>query len=64
MDDLVINVHQPPLFEQCVVSCGSKNEHQEYTCAKGIGLNAQNTRTIISSIINIIGGGGMSYMTI
>jgi hypothetical protein len=35
---------------------GSKNENQKNTCLKEDGLHAQNTITIIGSIIHIMGG--------
>ena len=44
---LVTFLNERPIFEWCVVSCGSKNEHQKEMCLKEIGLCAQNVRTIL-----------------
>ena len=57
----VPNIMWTPKFEQCVVRCRSKNEHQKYMCLKEIRLHVQNMSTILGSIINKIEG---TYMTI
>ena len=41
-----------------MVGCGSKIKFQKHMCFKEIGLRAQNVITILSSIVNIIEGGG------
>jgi hypothetical protein len=38
-----------------VVKCGCKNGHQKDMFLKEIGLRAQNTLTVLGSIVNIIG---------
>ena len=48
-------------FDRYVVRCGSKNGFQKDMSLKEIGLGAQNTITILESIVNIIVG---TYMTI
>ena len=48
---------QTPIFEWCVLRCGSKNGHQkDIMHFKEIGLRAQNLLTILGSIFNMIGG--------
>ena len=49
-------------FKWCVNWHGFKNGYQEDMFRKEIGLRAQHTNTILSSIIDIIGLGG-GYMT-
>ena len=44
-----------PIFEWHVLRIGSKNKHQNDMCLKEIGLHAQNTLTILSSKVKIIG---------
>ena len=48
-------------FDRYVVRCDSKNGFQKDMSLKEIGLGAQNTITILESIVNIIVG---TYMTI
>ena len=50
-----------PIFQWCVVRCGSKDSHQKEICLTEIGLRAQNVLAILGSIVNII---GETYMTI
>ena len=46
-----------PIFRWYVVRCGPKNVYQKIImCLKELGLQAQNMVTILSSIVNIIGG--------
>ena len=40
------HLKQTPIFEWCVVTCGSKNEHQKSICLKDIGICAQNLLAI------------------
>ena len=54
MHILVNYLTQTPIFEWCMVRCGSKNEHQRNMCSKEIGLCAENFITIPGSIVNII----------
>ena len=49
-----------PIFEWYVVRSGSKNGHQKDLCLKETRTCAQNMLTILSPIVNMIGG---SYMT-
>ena len=45
--DSVTYLNQIPLFECCVVRCGSKNRYQEgITSLNEIGLHAQNMITV------------------
>ena len=56
-DDSVTHLKQTPIFEWCVVGCGSQHRHQEdIMYLKEIGLHAQNLLIFLSSIVNIIGG--------
>lgn len=48
--------NQPPIFELCVIRCGSENDYQTDICLKKIGLRAQSLFTILGSIVNTIGG--------
>ena len=48
--------YQTPIFDWCVVRCGSKNEHQKDLYFKEIGLRAQNVLTILCLKANITGG--------
>ena len=51
--------HRAPIFEWYLVRCCSKNGYIKDVCLKEIGLHAQNMIiTILSSIVDIIGGGG------
>jgi hypothetical protein len=52
--NLVTYLNQTPMFEWCVVRCISINGYQNDTCVKDSGLCAQNMRTILGSIVNII----------
>ena len=61
MLNLAIYLNQTPIFGWCVVSCASKNRHQNDMCLKEIGLCVLNMLIIPDSIVNIIGG---IYMTI
>jgi hypothetical protein len=45
-----------PIFEWCIVKCGSKNRHQKDMCLKEIGKHIQNLLTILDLIVSIIGG--------
>ena len=48
-----------------VVTCGCKNGRQkDMMCLIEIGIRAQILSTILGSIVNIIGGGYLLYMTI
>lgn len=62
----VTPIHLPMIWthilEWYVVRHGSKNEHQRVVYLKEIGPHVQNVQTILSSTINVIGGGGC-YMT-
>ena len=55
-----ISITLTPILEWNMVGCESKNWHQENTCIKEIGLRAQNTMTILGSLVNMI---GKTYMT-
>jgi hypothetical protein len=50
-----------PIFQWCVVRCGSKDGHQKEISLIEIGLHAQNLLAILGSIVNII---GETYMNI
>ena len=53
------SVNQAPMFEWCVVRCGSKNGHYEDMCLKEIELHAQNLLIILGSIVkHQLGKGG------
>ena len=52
-----------PIFEWCVVKCGSKNRQQKDKCLKQIGLRAHNLVTILSSVVNIVGGNLYDHVT-
>ena len=55
--NLVTYLTQTPLFEWCALRCGSKNSHQKaIMSSKEISLCAENLFTILSSVVNIIGG--------
>ena len=56
MRNSVTSLNWVSLFEWYVVRRGSKNGHQNDMCLEEIGLCVQNMSTILSSIINIIGG--------
>ena len=57
MSNLVTYLHWAPIFEYYVVWFGSNNEyHRGIVCFKAIGLHAQNTTTILGSMVNMIGG--------
>ena len=55
MSDSVIYLNQTPIFEWCVIRCGSKNKYQKDVCLKESELQAQNLITILGSIVNIMG---------
>ena len=59
MSNLVIYLNQALLFKWYAIRCDSKNIQEKDICLKGIGLHAQNTVTILDSMINIIRGGGL-----
>ena len=63
MSNLVTYLYRTCIFEWYVVGCGSKNKYQkDVMCLKEIEVRAQTMiLTILSSIVNIIGG---AYMTI
>jgi hypothetical protein len=50
-----------PIFEWCVVRCGSKNGNQKEMCLEEIGQRAQNMLSFLGFIFNIIWG---THMTI
>ena len=52
----------PIIFEWYVVMCGSKTDTQKM-CPKEIGLCTQHMLTKSGLIVNMIGGGGGTYMT-
>ena len=45
-----------PIFQWCVIRCGSKNGHPIDTCSKEIGLCAPNMLTILDSIVKMLQG--------
>ena len=47
-----------PIFEWCVVRCGSHHRHQEDVYSKIVGLPAQNMLFSLGLIVNIIGNWG------
>ena len=47
-----------PIFDWCVVRCGSKTWHHNDICLKRIALRAPKVLTILDSIINMLGGRG------
>ena len=53
--NLVTNLNQTPIFESCAVWYHSKNGYHKDTCQKEIGLHVQNMRTILMSIVNLVG---------
>jgi hypothetical protein len=55
------HVKRTPISDWYVLCCGSKNRNPKDMCSEEFGLHAQNTRTILDSILNTIGG---IYMTI
>jgi hypothetical protein len=59
--DSDIYLNETPTFEWWVVRFRIKNGHQKEMCSKEIGLQAQNVLTILSSIVNTIGG---TYVTL
>ena len=59
--NLITYLNWTPIFEWCVVRCGSKNGYQKDMCLKEIGLHAQNMIIILDSIVNVI---GETFMTI
>jgi hypothetical protein len=40
--NLVTYINWTLVCEWCVIGCGFRNEHQNDTCSKDIGLSAQN----------------------
>ena len=55
----VTYLNHTSIFEWYLVWRGSKNKYR-----KEVGLHAQNMITVLVLIVNIIGGGGKTYMTI
>ena len=55
----VTHLERTPVLREDM--CGSKNEHLIDKCLKEIELCAQNLLSVLSSIVNIIGG---TYMII
>ena len=64
MPNLVSFLHWEPFSEWYAVGCSSKNGYQKDVYLKEIGLHVQNVIIILSSRINIIGGGGTFMSTI
>ena len=54
--NLVTYLDKTPIFDWCVIRCGSKNGHQKKKCLKEIGLHAQYLLTILGPIVSIIWG--------
>ena len=54
MPNLVTYLNMTSMLQWYVIRCGSKIEHQKYTCLKEIGLHAQNVITITHLTFNII----------
>ena len=52
----VTYLERTPIFEWCMVRCGSNNRHQKDMCLKEFGMHVQNLLTILDLIVNIIGG--------
>ena len=56
----VIDLKHAPVFDRCVVGCGSENGHQKNMFLEDIGVRVGIVLTILGSIVNILGG--QSYM--
>ena len=54
MPNFNTTIRWTPIFEWNVDWCGSKNKHQNNICLKEMGRRAQNTLTILSSMVNMI----------
>jgi hypothetical protein len=52
---ITFRIHTP-VFEWCVIRCGSRIEYQKDMCLRerDIGLHVQNMIIVVSSIVNII----------
>ena len=58
MPNSIIYLNYTPIFGWYVVSFSSNKNFQKDTCLKEIGLRAQETITILGSLIIVIGVGG------
>ena len=63
MPILVTDLNWTPIFEWCVVKCGSKNGFQKDMCLKEIELRAQNMLPVLESVVNIIEGDMYDHLT-